>query len=186
MRSVLIGHARRYPLWAVEDLYKLLHQAAMGAEHALTDPAEVGDWLMHELAHLDAGPRESLIDPISSDGEVVRVHLRPFAALRLEQGDLVRAFIRTAAEITSSSVRLDDFAKVATQVAGEGYLPFATDQVRGYMAEQRARGFPAVHHSREYQRSYKPAYRVVARRFLPEEILAAARLPDEADPAGPG
>lgn len=184
MRSVLIDHARRYPLWAVDDLYKLIHQAAMGAEHALSDLAEVGEWLMRELAHLDPGPSESLIDPISPDGQVVRVHLRPFAALQLEQGSLLRAFIRTA-EIPPSTDRLDDFAKVAIQLASEGYLPFAADQVRRYLAEQRDSGFPAVHHSREYQRSYKPAYRVMARLYLPEEILAAAQQLDGADPASP-
>jgi len=174
MRSILIDHARRYPLWEVDDLYKLIHQAAMGAEHASTDLAEVGEWLMHEIAHLEPGPSESLIDPISPDGQVVRVHLRPFAALQLEQDSLLRAFIRTAAEISPSTDRLDEFAKVATQLAIEGYIPFAADQVRRYLAEQRASGFPAVHHSRIYERSYKPAYRVVARLFLPEEILAAA------------
>lgn len=184
MRSVLIDHARRYPLWKIDDLYKLIHQAAMGAEHALTDLAEVGEGLMHELTHLDLGPSESLIDPISPGGQVVRVHLRPFAALQLEQGGLLRAFIRTA-EISPSTERLDDFAKVAIQLAGEGYLPFAADRVRRYLAEQRASGFPAVHHSREYERSYKPAYRVVARCFLTEEILAAAQQLDGADSVSP-
>jgi len=174
MRSVLIDHARRYPLWAVDDLYKLIHQAAMGAEHALTDIAEVGELLMHELAHLDRGPSESLIDPISPDGQIVRVHLRPFATLQLEPGGLLRAFIRTAAEIAPSTDRLDEFAMLASQLASEGYLPCVADQVRRYLAEQRTSGFPAVHHSRQYERSYKPAYRVVALRFLPEEILAAA------------
>jgi hypothetical protein len=33
MRDILIEHARRYPCWELDDVYKLIHQGAMGSKH---------------------------------------------------------------------------------------------------------------------------------------------------------
>jgi hypothetical protein len=80
MRTLLLDHAHRYPFWELSDLYKLLHQAALGAEHALTNEAHVWEWLVRELADLEP------------DGTLVLVHLRPFAHLGLDPKLLLTAF----------------------------------------------------------------------------------------------
>jgi hypothetical protein len=173
MRSILIEHARRYPQWRLDDLYKLIHQAAMGTEHIMGDEAFLRDWLVHEFAHLGPGRDESLVDPISPDGRIVRVHLRPFMKLQLQEEPLLQAFIRTAEEVMPSRIQLAEYAASAIQVAEEGKLPFSSDRVTSYMEDKRARDYPAVHHSVRYKRLYKPAYRVVASDLLPEEIITA-------------
>jgi hypothetical protein len=175
VRSILIRHARRYSEWDVDDLYKLIHQAAMGSGHALTDESGVRDWLMQELAHLGSGPDESLIDPISPDGRIVRVHLRPFAMLHLQEEPLLQAFIRTAKAVSSSTERLTEYATVAVQLAEEGQFPFSGSRLIGHLARMRDNGFPAIHHSARYEQLYQPAYRVVAEEQLPKEIIAAAQ-----------
>jgi hypothetical protein len=175
MRSILIEHARRYPQWTMDDLYKLIHQAAMGSEHIMGDEAVLRDWLVQELAHLDPGRDESLVDPISPDGRIVRVHLCPFTNLQLQEEPLLQAFIRTAEEVIPSSMQLAEYAASAIQIAKEGKLPFSSAQVTSYMEDMRARDYPAVHHSVRYKQLYKPAYRVVSSDLLPKEIIAAAR-----------
>jgi hypothetical protein len=174
MRTILIDHMRRYPDWAVDDLYKLIHQAAMGPEHALTDESAVRDWLTQELTHLVPGPDESLIDPVSPNGRIVRVHLRPFAKLRLQEEALLQAFIQTAKEVHPSTDRLAEYATVATELAEEGILPFTSGQITPYLAKLRESGFPAVHHSATYEHLYRPAYRVVTLELIPNEIIAAS------------
>ena len=37
--AVVMSHVARYPAMTVSDLYKLTHQAAFGAEHAIPDSA---------------------------------------------------------------------------------------------------------------------------------------------------
>ena len=174
MQAILIDHARRYPDWTLDDVYKLVHQAAMGSEHAGIDESKARELLGRELAQLGPGPDEPLIDPISPDGRIVRVHLRPFARLLLPQASLLEAFLRTAREVPPSTERLARYGEAAVQLAEEGRLPFACTEVRAFMAEMRAGGFRAIHHSREYVQWYRPAYRVVAREMLPSEVLAAA------------
>lgn len=174
MRSILTQHARRYPKWAVADLFKLIHQAATGSEHALSDEAQARDWLKRELAQLGPGPDEPLLDPISPEGRVVRIHLRPFTRRHLDAEALLQAFILTANAFPPAPDRLLEYAAVAGQLAQEALLPFSAKRVSRYLGDWRAAGFPAVHHSRRYTENYLPAYRVVARAFLPSEIVAAA------------
>ena len=67
MRTILAGHARRYPRWTEEDLYKLVHQAALGSEHAVQDEALARERLAREIAVLGPGPEEPLLDPLSPE-----------------------------------------------------------------------------------------------------------------------
>jgi hypothetical protein len=173
MLSILNEHARRYPQWEVDDLYKLIHQAAMGSEHGMRDETRLRDGLLQELAQLGPGPGEPLVDPISPDGRIVRVHLRPFTILQSPLEPLLQAFIRTSREVSPSTGHLVEYAAVAILLAGEGMLPFSRGLVAGFMADMRAQNFPAVHHSVRYRQLYQPAYRVVLRDLLPEEIVAA-------------
>jgi hypothetical protein len=80
IEDVLHAHIARYPAMQIQDIYKLVHQAAMGSEHAISSARGPRMWLERELAEMGSGPEETLIDPISGDGQIVRVHLRPFLA----------------------------------------------------------------------------------------------------------
>jgi hypothetical protein len=174
MRSILTQHAERYPHWAIADVYKLIHQAANGSEHAVSDVARARAWLKRELAQLGPGPTEPLLDPISPDGGILRVHLRPFVRQQLDEEALLQAFVQTASAFQPSAGRLLDYGAVAAQLAQEGILPFSAEQVSHYLNDLRMAGFPAVHHSERYIQDYQPAYRVVARTRLPPEMIAAA------------
>lgn len=166
LRRILADHCRRYPRLQVADLYKLLHQASMGSEHAVSGEAGVRAWLERELVTMGAGPEEPLIDPISPDGEIVRVHLRPYTAAGLDPEQLLEAFVQTAREYRGFAERLQRYGQVAGDMAAAGLLPFRPAQVRAFMQRMEERGFPAVHHSPVYETLYRPAYRVVARTFL--------------------
>jgi len=177
MRDILIDQARRYPRWALEDLYKLVHQAAMGSEHAVTDEAHARAWLVRELADLRSGPDEPLLDPISADGLIVRVHLRPFVRVGLDSEVLLAAFLRTGKEFRGSTECIEESFSEATRLVRDGLLAFDEADVSRFFARMKAAGFPTVRHSAVFRAEYNPAYRVVARAFLPRELLAAVLGP---------
>jgi hypothetical protein len=169
---ILAAQYRRYPCLEIVDLYKLLHQASMGSEHAVTDEDGARAWLERELATMGAGPEEPLIDYISPSGEIVRVHLRPYVEAGHDPEKLLEAFWRTAREYRGSAERLQQYGDVAEQMAFAGLLPPQPDQIGEFMQRMEQQGFPAVHHSRIYERLYQPAYRVVARTFLEPAVRA--------------
>jgi hypothetical protein len=170
LKAILIAHSQRYPHWQVEDLYKLIHQAAMGSEHAAPEETRARLWLFNEIRDLGEGPEEPLVDPISPDGALVRVHLRPFMRANLEVEKLLAAFLDTARGIHGSVARLESYARVAVQLAGEGGLPFGAVELESFIEQMKERAFPAIHHSPAFAAEYRPAYRVAARQFLPEGV----------------
>jgi len=174
MQAILLDHAQRYSEWEVNDLYKLIHQAAMGSEHAITNEAGARNWLYQEIAHLQNGVDEPLIDPISPDQKIVRVHLRPFLSHQLQPEQLLQAFIGTARAVRQSRENLLEYASIGIQLAQEEKIPFEESQVAEYFEEMRAKHFPAIHHSDRYEKFYHPAYRVIARDLLPDEIIKAS------------
>src|SRR5512136_1192132 len=124
IRCILSDHIARYPLMQVRDLYKLIHQAALGSEHAVRDLESARAWLDRELKDLGPGPADPLIDPISADGRIVRVHLRPFLHAHGDLTALLDAFVRTANEYRGDTKRLPEYATAAQQMAQAGLLPF--------------------------------------------------------------
>jgi hypothetical protein len=147
----------------IQDLYKLIHQAALGSEHAISDLEAPRQWLERELAEMGSGPEETLIDPISADGKIVRVHLRPFLAHGGDAGTLLSAFVRTANAFHGDKAVLQDYWNAATELR-----PFSSVEMIAFIETARAQDFPAVHHSPEYERLYRPAYRVIKRKYLDE------------------
>jgi len=182
MRAILLQHAERYPLWDIADLYKLVHQGAMGNEHAVADETAARAWLLRELEIMRSGPEghcpvEPILDSISADGSIVRVHLRQYVRLGLDAETLLGAFLHTAREFRGSTERIEESLSEAARLAREGLFAFDEADVRGLVARMKAVGFPAVHHSAVFEAAYRPAYRVVARAFLPRELLAAVLGP---------
>jgi hypothetical protein len=170
LRRILTDQVARYPRMQVQDLYKFLHQAALGSEHAVRDTAMARDWLRREIAGLDTATAfEPLVDPLSPDGKLVRVHLRPY----LRNGDdpeaLLHAFIRTANEARGDSVTLEYYWSIAEAMCQEERLPFPRGDTEAFFAARREQGFPAVHHSEDYGQLYRPAYRVILRELLPPD-----------------
>lgn len=164
--NIVLSHYSRYPLLQIEDLYKLAHQAALGSEHAIRDVAAARKWLMHELDEMTTGPLEPLIDEISADGHIVRVHLHPFISSGGDPETILQAFIRTANEYHGSVELLGEYWGTIELLAEKGDLPFQTAELEAFIEHIESLGFPAVHHSKQYQSAYQPSYRVALRRLL--------------------
>ncbi len=170
-RTVLAAHAARYPAWQLPDAYKLLHQATLGSEHAITDPHAPRRWLDRELASLGTGPVEPVADTL---GRFVRIHLRPFVARGGDTRALLDAFIRTANAPTDTADLACALRDLETMVDA-GALSWSATAVRSYIAARRDEGFPAVHHSDAFRAAYAPAYRVVGRGMV-TQLVNGTRL----------
>jgi hypothetical protein len=167
LRRIISAQVARHPRMEPQDLYKLLHQAAMGTTHAIEDTVTVRLWMERELTTMGDRPVDALVDTIAPDGSVVLVNLRPWVAAGRSTDSLLAAFVRTAGAIPQDTAKLGRFLAVADLMAGEGALPFGAPAWRDLVAGQRRNGFPAVHHSASYEIAYHPAYRVVQGALVP-------------------
>lgn len=158
--SVLLAHLARYPAMELADLYKLVHQAALGSGHVVSDPEAARAWLRRELAALGEGPDEPLLDLLSEETGILRVHLRPYQASGGDPERLLQAFLRTVNEYNGYTQTIERYWKTAASLGR--FLP---TEMEAFLETMRARGYPAVHHSPAYERLYRPAYRVVWQGF---------------------
>lgn len=163
IESVLHSHFSRYPALQIQDIYKLLHQAALGSEHAASDHQSAWNWLTRELAEMGNGPMEPLVDPISADGGIARIHLRPYIAGGHDPELLLAVFIRTAKEYQGECRQFELFWQAAINMAY-----FSADKMEEFIQPLKTKNYPAVHHSCEFWKIYRPAYRVVATAFCPK------------------
>lgn len=161
INQLLSQHIARYPRMQLDDIYKLLHQAALGPGHAVKDAAVAHAWLEKEAAELGPGPVEPEKDVISPDGRLARVHLRSWLAAGRSLDDLNRVFAETANTYTPSRERLEKFCGCLGDLAGDGGIPFAQQDVVAYFDRIAQASYPVLHHSKTYTDAYKPAYRVV-------------------------
>ena len=164
--NILRSHLTRYPDMQIQDVYKLIHQAAMGSEHAIPDPESARKWMEREIADMGEWISEPVIDPISADGMMVRVHLRSYIAAGGETEALLEAFVRTAIEYRGDARLLEQYWNIALGLARQNELPFTAANMDDFFKPLRRENFPALHHSPEYKKKYHPAYRVVKRDFL--------------------
>lgn len=166
--SQLLGsHFARHPAMGLPDVYKLLHQAALGPAHAVSDDDALTR-LVAEIAALGPGPQEPLADVISPDGRLARIDLRACVKAALDPAKLAQAFAETAATYPASPEKLAKFCGCLGDLADAGGLPFPRADVEAYMSARREAGWPAVHHSPAYREAYAPAYRVVDLERLPD------------------
>lgn len=162
LNAIISLHLEQYPSLLLPDLYKLIFQAAMGSEHAVTDPDHAERRLKSEAEALaEVSVALPLTDPVSPDHRLVRVHLQPYLARGGHFSDLARAFIKTSHVFKSSVHRLETYWQWAATMAHRDGFPFSTAQLAGFGEKQRKLDYPAVHHSTQYRRLYRPAYRVV-------------------------
>lgn len=168
LRQILADHVARFPQLEAQDLYKLVFQGVMGCEHAASDAIQAREVLNREVAALAEGPAEPVIDPISVNGQMVRVNLRPYLASAGDLSLLVAAFIRTSHEHKGIVEELR-WCWSIVEGMNVGELGIGRSELRDFFADMEARGFPALHHSVAYVSAYRPAYRVVRQEFLARE-----------------
>ncbi|MBI4864025.1 MAG: hypothetical protein HY815_27775 [Candidatus Riflebacteria bacterium] len=160
--DLLVAELDRHPLSEAGDLYKFVHQSVFGPAHAITSRAQARKRLEDEMASL-ATPSapESPHDRLSYDPPLVRVNLGPYRARGASLDRLVDELMATARTIRPPSGAMGARLAMAREVLIARGRKRLADALDSLAREMRSRGFPARHHSDVYNRSYRPAYRVI-------------------------
>ncbi len=171
LQRLVLDQQRQKVHLGVQDVYKLLFQSRLGNGHMIADSLSAARYLEQELATCDTTiPGESLVEPISVDGAIIRVNLRPFRRGGISPDLLVRAMLaseRTWRPDTAGLRR--DWAEFVG-LCRDGSLRFPPEEVERWDAFVRKGKVAPVHHSEAYTKANRPAYRVV-RRILWEDAL---------------
>jgi hypothetical protein len=158
-----LQQARAEPEWRIEDAAKWLVHATRGGEHAIASEFAARQWLENEWAAL--GPpqdNEPLWVPLTPDGRIGRLNLRPYQTQGGDLDALHAAFIAGAETFDADSRRFlrawRSFGRLLA-AAPQGHLTHA--EWKRLDRDWRAQGDPAIHHSPDYRDARRPAYRVL-------------------------
>lgn len=169
MKSILLAHARNYPLMEPADAVKLLYQSEFGGGHLIQDKTACLDYLFREYDTVCQRQDAPLFEDIGNN--MVRVNLDALDAHGIRIPELGDAFIRSAALCTGTMVSFREKLHLLTELTETGQMPFSPDALKNYLREYETIGFPPVSHSDTYRRAYHPAYRVVCEHCLPKQML---------------
>ena len=158
-----LAQARREPEWRIADAAKWLFHATRGGEHAVADGTAVRLWLDREWAVL--GPpqdNEPLWTPLTPDGRIGRLNLRPYKAEGGAPEPLLAAFLASAESFEASPRRFRAAWRALGRALQARPAGFLTDpEWQRLDRDLRAQDYPAIHHSPEYEAARQPAYRVL-------------------------
>ena len=159
-------HIARYPNLELIDLYKLLHQSALGASHASAADDILEKEFNLEWDNLSGIHIEPAIDPISPDGKIARIHLRSYLSQDYSKDDLLMAFIRTANANSGSKEKLKKFCGCLRDLSKAEQLPFNPEDTEAFLNDVENKDYPTLRHSNIFKREYEPSYRIVHLDYL--------------------
>ena len=178
-RQCLQEHFQVYPKLQVEDVFKYLFQSAFGCEHLVSNEEAALAYINREYETVSK-TEKPYIEPL--DGEYSRVYL---SCLNdgLQPETLAKLFCLSAKKEENGRAALEEKIEVAKELVVSGESPIDQEAFAQKLAAWQELGYPAVHHSNAFREAYKPAYRVIANRyvsFLPlftqiDKLLAKGR-----------
>lgn len=160
----ILAAVRRYPLSRPADLRKLAYQEAMGPGHMIASESEAVARCLSEAGTLSGTGYAPDVEPLGSDYCRVSLYgLGKEACSLLGKYFFLSAF--PAGERESRA--LSDSFGLIRSLAAKGLLPFSESEWMEDTERWLADGGGAVSHSDTFRNTYRPAYRVIAKRFLP-------------------
>ena len=106
------------------------------------------------------------------DGDFCRIDLSVLG-MELTAETLGKLFYLSAKCESDGKAKLLHMLAVADDLIRNGKLPFSHGEFTAEKDKWEAQGYPAVHHSEVFRNTYKPAYRVISKKYVPYLYLFA-------------
>ena len=159
--ALFMAQYEKYPLLTVQDLVKALYQSVFGCGHFVGEGGR--KYMAEELRTLDMGRDNGYIEPIGDD--FCRVHLTGMLKNGLSPDTLFRLFALSSRESAGDMATMEEGLSQLENMIENGVLPLDKVASAKFIADYRAAGCPATHHSDTFRAAYSPAYRVVSARM---------------------
>ena len=159
-RALLIGHYDAYPKSEIRDFFKFLHHSALGCGHLVSSESAALEFIEREYVGIEYSSKKTE----RLDGDFCRVHLCCISD-GLSKKTLARLFYLSAKHEQGGVAILEEKLCVMRQLISEGILPFDINAFDSELEAWKNEGYPAMHHSDTYREEYRPAYRVIAKKY---------------------
>ncbi len=166
LREIIQDQLGRHAGFRIQDLYKLLHQAAFGGGHLLADRSQVLARIREEWQVMERIPKgETLLEIIDPAGEIMRVNLRLYKKTGGTPEEMADLFIQSAKMVQPDRKKLVQTWEAVTEMAKSDQIRLSVDEMEDFWIEMGRKDFPPAHHSDSYIEVNRPAYRIVLKKM---------------------
>jgi hypothetical protein len=164
IRQFVNDELKHYPEAHLTDLYKNYFQDAYGPGHLLPDTTQAGNYLSWELQQ--PGWTDSLLyQPLGVNHDFYRVNLLLIKNHIIPRDTLLMAMVKSVPmarnpEIESWKQEWGEVLQVIKQM--NLHLPGMRSDER-HIRKALSKGNVVAHHSKHYEETYRPHYRIVHR-----------------------
>ena len=162
----------QYPKATLQDLYKGSFQDQFGPAHLLTDREAVKKYIKQEMDNAKTYPAEDFV-ACGWQGRFYQVNLKVIADGRVSIDNFTDAFMASANGIDTSltPIFLEEWKQLlqAVKQAQPQLAGFVQDSTM--LANLLAEGKYVVHHSKTFDETYHPHYRIIRRDLFEKHIL---------------
>jgi hypothetical protein len=151
------------PAVEMQDAYKWLFQATLGGEHAVPGEDMAREWLEGEWKTLGVPPeKEPLWQPLCKDESIGRLNLRVFSAEDGKMNDVLTAFIESSKKFDRNKENfIVAWNELGKRVKKKPQGKLTRAEWEKVDTEMKAKDYPAIHHSKNYEDARHPAYRIL-------------------------
>lgn len=172
MQSFVSFYLEKYPQATLQDIYKGHFQDKFGPAHLLTNREMVKSYILEEIQQADSLAGDYYI-PCGWKGQFYQVNLSVIHDGKISIDTFVDAFMGSANGIDTTLTpqwieEWEEIQKAVRKVAPQlnGY---EEDSIR--LAHLLEEGKYVVHHSRLFNQTYQPHYRIIRKDIFDKEIL---------------
>ena len=167
MRGAVEQLLDRYPAATLQDIYKTMFQGRFGVAHLLSDRTTVKAYIERESRECGE-ERANYFEPCGWRGDHIRVDLHAIRDGKITSDELTDAFMQSAKKCTTAdSTALAEWQKEWQMIITQNYDRLhkleSFEQDSTNIAEMISNGRYVVHHSRTYNTTYHPHYRIISR-----------------------
>lgn len=171
VRSAVERQMQRYPKSTLKDLYKNFFQDKFGPGHLIGDTAAAGNYLRKELASYTVVSGE-VAEPTGWEGNFLRVNLSVIKTGQIPYPIFFDAFVRSVNGI--STMPVSEWQKEWEQI--EAVIRSMNLSLPDYEADRKEiddrlnKGEYVGHHSRVFEDTYTPHYRIIRKDIFENEL----------------
>lgn len=171
VRNAVARQMKAYPKSTLKDLYKNFFQDKFGPGHIISDTTSAGNYLRRELASYSEIEGE-IAEPTGWEGNFYRVNLSVIKEGKIPYQTYFDAFIRSVQGI--QPVAVSDWKKEWQAIeliirSMNLSLPGYADD-RKEIEERLERGEYVGHHSKVFEETYSPHYRIISKQIFEKEL----------------
>lgn len=159
----------QYPEATLQDVYKSFYQERFGPGHMIPNVENARNYLMSEMEQA-AENTGDYFEPTGSEGKYVRIYLNAVSDGKISTEQLLDAFVESANNVEPRSDKWSEQWSKIVNVIEKKQLPVAASDELKQLLKECSEQEEAVHHSEDYEKAYRPHYRIVERNIFEQQL----------------